>query len=73
LEDIVVAKLYSYRDTDREDLTAPGVLAQLDWERLRYLATAEEEAKINALNERLYREFLDRYLDYEREYRPCET
>lgn len=70
LEDIVVAKLYSYRGTDHADVTDPAVLKALDWDRLHRLATAEDEAKRSALNDRLYREFLSSFEEYERIYRP---
>lgn len=70
LEDIVIAKLYSIRDTDSLDITSPNVVNNIDWNLLRHLATAEDEAKANALNETRYSEFLDSYYDYERKYRP---
>ena len=71
LEDIIIAKLYSYRDTDVSDVTAPTVLKDVNWELLHYLATAEDEAKASALNDYRYGEFLEKYKDYERKYRPC--
>ncbi len=71
LEDIVVAKLYSYRDKDYEDVCSPRVLQAIDWERLHFLATSDDEAKASALNEYRYREFLSRFEEYERRYRPC--
>ena len=70
LEDIVIAKLYSIRDTDSLDITSPNVVNHIDWDLLRQLATSEDEAKANALNETRYNEFLDSYYDYERKYRP---
>ena len=73
LEDIVIAKLYSFRDKDQADITSPAVLEALDWERLHHLATAEDEAKLNAINEFRYREFLDSFCDYERRFRPCDS
>ena len=73
LEDIIIAKLYSYRDTDMADITSPTVLKDIDWDLLHRLATAEDEARANALNEYRYREFLDKYSDYERNYRPCDN
>ena len=71
LEDIVVAKLYSYRDKDYEDVTAPEVLKAVDWETLKRLATAEDEAKASALNDRNYNDFLINYHRYVEEYGPC--
>lgn len=73
LEDIIIAKLYSYRDTDMADITSPTVLKDIDWDLLHRLATAEDEARASALNEYRYREFLDKYSDYERNYRPCDN
>ena len=70
LEDIVIAKLYSYRGTDHADITDPKVLRAIDWDRLHELATAEDEAKQSALNDRLYRQFLYDFEEYERTYRP---
>lgn len=71
LEDIVIAKLYSYRDTDYADITDPSLLQALDWERLHYLAVSEEETMQSALNPRRYQEFLDSFYQYERRFRPC--
>ena len=71
LEDIVIAKLYAYRDTDLGDITAPEVINNLNWELLHHLATAEDEAQSSALNKMRYREFLANFEDYERRYRPC--
>ena len=69
LEDIVVAKLYSYRDKDQADITMPEVIKHVDWDRLEYLATDDNEAHASALNETRYQEFLLAYRDYERKYR----
>ena len=73
LEDIIIAKLYSYRDTDLADISEPNVIGAVDWDLLHKLATAEDEAKASSLNEYRYREFLDRYQDYERRFRPCDN
>ena len=73
LEDIVIAKLYGYRDNDYNDICAPDVLRGIDWELLHKLATSEDEAKASALNEYRYREFLERYNEYERRFRPCDN
>ena len=70
LEDIVIAKLYSARPTDRQDVIAPEVLRNINWELLDKLATAEDEAMASALNEFCYREFRDTYEEYARRYRP---
>ena len=71
LEDIVVAKLYSDRDTDRQDVISPEVLAMLDWDKLEHLATDEDEAKASALNDRSYQQFRANYDEYVKRYRPC--
>lgn len=71
LEDIVIAKLYSYRDTDLSDISSPTIIEAIDWDLLEHLATAEDEARASALNDFRYREFLDRYREYVRRYRPC--
>lgn len=72
LEDIVIAKLYSGRATDVQDIIDPRVLKEIDWDRLDYLATAENEAKASALNDMRYREFLDSYQTYVERWKECE-
>jgi len=72
LEDIVIAKLYSPRDTDRQDLISENVLKNLDWELLKHLALDENEAKASALNDRRYKDFLYDYEEYVRRYAPHE-
>ena len=71
LEDIVIAKLYSGRATDIQDIIDPRVLREIDWDRLEHLATAEDEAKASALNETRYAEFLDSYRTYVGRWRDC--
>lgn len=73
LEDIVIAKLYSFRDTDRQDVIDPHVVAAIDWDILDRLATSDGEAKASALNDRCYSDFLANYEEYIRRYRPCEN
>ena len=73
LEDIVVAKLYSNRPTDIQDIIDPNVLAAIDWNRLECLATDEQEAKCSALNEFRYKEFLDSYKAYVERWCQCEN
>ena len=73
LEDIVIAKLYSGRPQDVQDIIDDNVLAAIDWNRLEYLATAEEEAQASALNQFRYDEFLDGYRTYVKRWRPCEN
>ena len=72
LEDIVIAKLYSFRDLDRQDLISDNVLNNIDWERLKHLALDEDEAKSSALNEQSYKNFLYDYYEYVRMYGPHE-
>ena len=71
LEDIVIAKVYSFRDTDHEDITNPSIIESLDWELLRELATSEDEAKAAAMNRIRYDEFLYSFEEYERRWRAC--
>lgn len=71
LEDIVIAKLYSYRDSDARDLESPLVLQNIDWDLLDHLATAEDEAKCTALNDRAYDSFLFHYRQYRERFCPC--
>ena len=71
LEDIVIAKLYSGRATDMQDVADPNVLKAIDWEQLDYLATSEDEAMASALNDFRYAEFLDTYKAYVGRWRPC--
>lgn len=71
LEDIVIAKLCSGRDTDSSDLVQEEVLQALDWNALDHLATAEDELKLSALNDRCYGEFKANYDEYVGRFRPC--
>ena len=71
LEDNVIAKLYSGRATDVQDIIDPNVLREIDWDRLEHLATAEDEAKASSLNETQYKEFLDSYQTYKERWKEC--
>lgn len=73
LEDIVIAKLYSARATDKRDIENESVLRTLDWDLLEHLATAEDEAYASALNDRCYAEFKSSYDEYVRRYRSCDS
>ena len=73
LEDIVIAKLFSGRPKDRQDLISGEVLRHIDWDVLRYLATDENEVKASVLNERSYQDFLHDYREYVRRYGPHES
>ena len=72
LEDIVVAKLCSSREVDRQDIISENVLKNLDWDKLKHLALDENEAKASALNEQRYRDFLYEYTEYVRRFGPDE-
>ena len=72
LEDIVVAKLYSARDTDRQDVISESVLKKIDWEKLRHLALDEDEAMASALNRNRYQDFLYDDREFVRRYCPDE-
>ena len=71
LEDLVIAKLCSFRDTDRADVESETVREALDWNLLDHLARDEDEAKASALNDRCYNEFLTRYEEYVSRWSPC--
>lgn len=71
LEDIVIAKLFSNRDSDARDVEQPGVLRALDWARLERLANDDEEVRNNALNDRDYNTFRYHYDEYVGRFRPC--
>ena len=71
LEDVVIAKLYASRSVDIFDITSDEVLQSLNWEKLRHLATDDDEAKASRLNDSNYSVFLDAYKEYERRYNPC--
>ena len=66
----MIAKLFSYRDTDRQDIIKDTVVQALDWELLDQIARSDEEVKLNALNERNYQDFLYNYEEYVRRYKP---
>ena len=70
LEDIVVAKLYSSRPTDIADIEQESIRSAIDWELLNRLATAENVAKANALNDRNYLDFLANYDEYVKRFKP---
>ena len=72
LEDIVIAKLFSSRPKDRQDLVSEEVLRGIDWDVLRHLALDDDEIKASVLNERIYQDFLHDYSEYVRRYGPNE-
>lgn len=67
LEDIVISKLHSPRDKDYNDITSEGTLSQINWDILHNIATNPSES--NVLSDFRYREFLDKFKEYERKYR----
>ena len=69
LEDIIIAKLYSIRPRDHQDIEDPEVLKHINWDLLHHLAVDDDEAHASALNENRYNEFLDTYFEYEGKYR----
>lgn len=73
LEDIVIAKLCSYRDKDLEDISSKEILDAIDWELLERLALDEDELKASILNERCYEDFMVGYERYVRRFRPCDN
>lgn len=70
LEDLVVSKLYSNRDTDASDIRELDVLETLDWERL---AEAVQETEMSKLGDRRYDEMLRNYEAYREECGPCDS
>lgn len=73
LEDIVIAKLHSERDTDRQDIITESVINSIDWKKLEYLALDPSEAQASALNDRIHKDFLYNYHEYVRRYGPHEA
>lgn len=68
LEDLIVTKLCSVRDTDWADTEAESVVNNLNWDLLEVLATSPNELKASILSEREYSEFYDRYQSYKEKY-----
>jgi len=71
LEDIVIAKLCSNRPDDLTDVEL--IADSINWNTLEYLALDDGELKINILNERRYKDFLESYKDLERRFRQCDS
>lgn len=70
LEDLLIAKLCSFRDTDKADVESEAVRSSLDWRLLEYLATDKDELKASILNDWRYRDFYIRYQEYVDRWRP---
>ena len=73
LEDLVIAKLCSFRDTDKADVESEAVRNSLDWDLLEHLATDEDELRASILYDWRYRDFYIRYQAYVERWRPCES
>lgn len=73
LEDLVISKLCSVRDTDLHDIETASVREQLNWALLEQLALSPDELKASCLNDRCYEEFLMRYYAYAERWKPCEN
>ena len=70
---LVIAKLCSFRDTDKADVESEAVRNSLDWDLLEHLATDEDELRASILNDWRYRDFYIRYQEYVERWRPCES
>lgn len=71
LEDILIAKLCSFRAGDLAD--AELVAEYVDWSILDTLAHDEQELKYSILSESRYAEFLLDYKEFESRFRKCEN
>lgn len=58
----MIAKLCSFRDTDKADVENEAVRNSLDWDLLEHLATDEDELRASILNDWRYRDFYIRYV-----------
>ena len=61
---------HSSRPTDIADIEQESIRSAIDWELLNRHATAENEAKANALNDRNYLDFLANYDEYVKRFKP---
>lgn len=66
LEDIVIAKLFSNRPKDRQDILNPDIIKSLDWNKLDEIV-ASDDFKDNMLNDHQYIMFGYNYRDYKEE------
>ncbi len=73
LEDIVISKLQSSRNSDFKDIMAQGVLDKINWDELESLACDENETKASALNDFQYTVFMGKYEDYVRRFKDERT
>lgn len=71
LEDLVVSKLYSERESDRQDILTPEVLEAINWDVLEHLVLDEEEAQNYAFFPSEYPTLIENYEEYVRRCRPC--
>lgn len=66
LEDIVIAKLFSERPKDKQDIMNPDIVNALDWEKLDEIINSED-FNDNILNDHQRAMFLYNYRDYKEE------
>jgi len=72
LEDLVIAKLHSNRDTDIQDIESDAVRKNIDWGLLEKLALSKDEALASSFSKQRHSEFLHFYHEYVRKFRPCD-
>lgn len=66
VEDLTVMKLYRWEDPDKEDLTAEGFVARLNWDQLEHLVYSPDEAAASRISEPDNdRELKNLYFNYE--------
>lgn len=58
IEDLIISKLYAFREKDQEDLQA--IIHQQKYDK-HLLDKVVEEARLSALNDRMYREMVSLY------------
>ena len=73
LEDIVIAKLCSFRDTDSEDIRSPQITNALNWELIAALAALGGIVQRGSLNDKDYQNFRFNYEKYVKECKPCDS
>lgn len=70
LEDLVITKLCSIRDTDWCDAENQTIRQNINWNLLDQLAYDADELRASILSDREYAEFLTRYKNYTERWRP---
>lgn len=66
LEDIVIAKLFSTREQDAQDIRSPKVIESLNWDILATIADSDD-LRIDAFNDHAYMVFRNNYKMYRQE------